>query len=261
MTHSQLPHLLLLLSLIDLHESAAADEIFNNIADHGYLAGTLSRDGFDSALEDLLQGGHMARAGGQTVEVKYSAYGVILDLCAAVPGAELTTVGQARVKEIEAYAAEIFVDEDGWAAALAEERKDAEQKMEAEGQQEKEMAHRHGYPYDILAQARETKRGNSHIYVVLLDDGVRGRRRVKIGSDPSAPTVYVGMTGLTPRERFRNHKASYKAGKGYVRDYGIGLLPDLYEAYNPMPRILAIKAEKALAEKLRIAGYTVLGGY
>ena len=42
------------------------------------------------------------------------------------------------------------------------------------------------------------------------------------------PCVYVGMTGLDPDIRFDKHKAGIQSNR-YVRDYGLRLLPDLYE--------------------------------
>jgi hypothetical protein len=46
------------------------------------------------------------------------------------------------------------------------------------------------------------------------------------------PCVYVGMTGLPPGERFQNHKAGVKANR-FVRDFGKGLLPELFECFKP----------------------------
>ncbi len=74
------------------------------------------------------------------------------------------------------------------------------------------------------------------------------------------PCVYVGMTGLTPEERFANHKAGIKDAS-LVKRYGIRLLPELYEHLNPMPFEAAAQMEKDLAEDLRRAGYTVTGGH
>ena len=68
------------------------------------------------------------------------------------------------------------------------------------------------------------------------------------------------MTGLTPEERFANHKAGIKAAS-VVKQYGTGLLPELYEHLNPMPYEAAAKMEADLAEDLRRAGYTVTGGH
>ena len=68
--------------------------------------------------------------------------------------------------------------------------------------------------------------------------------------------LYVGMTGLTPEERFRNHKAGHKASK-WVRKYGVGLLPALYRHLNPLSYEHATLAEVALAEALRGTGVRV----
>jgi hypothetical protein len=101
-----------------------------------------------------------------------------------------------------------------------------------------------------------TFHGNHHsVYVVLLDDKIGPRRNAK------QPSVYVGMTGLTPEERFANHKCGYKAGKGYVRDFGIRLMPELYSHHNPMSYSAANVGEKLLALELLAEGYTVYGGH
>lgn len=101
-----------------------------------------------------------------------------------------------------------------------------------------------------------------HVYVVLLSPAVLTVRRVLRANprrDPSKPCVYVGMTGIPPIERFENHKAGYK-GSWYVKQFGIRLLPELYEYLNPMPFEAAQKMEKDLAADLRAQGYTVTGG-
>ncbi len=178
-----------------------------------------------------------------------------------LPDGALSAAGQRRAAEVAAYAAQVYVDEETWAGELAQERAlDAERAQQAL-LLERENAAVYGYPYDILLQARETRRGRSKIYVVLLHESVRRKRGLRAGLNPALPAVYVGLTNLSPQRRFENHKGNRKAGRGYVRDYGICLLPDLYEAYNPMPAKLAVEAEKALAEKLRREGYMVLGGH
>jgi hypothetical protein len=70
------------------------------------------------------------------------------------------------------------------------------------------------------------------------------------------PCIYVGMTGLKPESRFRNHKRGHKSNY-YVRKYGVRLLPDLYESFNPMPYKLAQVVEAELAEGLRSWGFAV----
>ena len=102
-----------------------------------------------------------------------------------------------------------------------------------------------------------------HVYVVLLDSAVgkfRTVRAANLARDRKKPCVYVGMSGLTPEERFANHKAGIKAASVVTR-YGIRLLPELYEHLNPMPFEAAAQMEQDLAEDLRRAGYAVTGGH
>ena len=70
------------------------------------------------------------------------------------------------------------------------------------------------------------------------------------------PFVYVGMTGLDPDLRFDMHKAGIQANR-FVLDYGLRLLPALYEVYIPMPYEAARDMEVELAIALREAGYGV----
>jgi hypothetical protein len=71
--------------------------------------------------------------------------------------------------------------------------------------------------------------------------------------------VYVGMTGLSPDLRFDKHKAGIQAN-GFVKKYGLRLLPALYETYNPMPYDGARDMEVELAIALREKGYGVWQG-
>lgn len=71
---------------------------------------------------------------------------------------------------------------------------------------------------------------------------------------------YVGMTGLTPEQRFENHKSGVKAA-GVVRRYGERLVPKLYAHLNPMPYEKAKAMETILADSLRKRGYVVYGGH
>jgi hypothetical protein len=102
-----------------------------------------------------------------------------------------------------------------------------------------------------------------YVYVVLLDQQalkLRKLRQINPNRDKQKPCVYVGMTGLAPEERFANHKHGIKAAR-IVQHYGIRLLPELYDVFNPMPFDVAAQMEKELAEDLRLQGYTVAGGY
>ncbi len=71
---------------------------------------------------------------------------------------------------------------------------------------------------------------------------------------------YVGMTGLTPEERFENHKRGIKAAR-VVRRFGERLVPRLYAHLNPMPYEKAVRMEAWLADSLRKRGYVVFGGH
>ncbi len=116
-----------------------------------------------------------------------------------------------------------------------------------------------------LRQHRSKRAAEDHhnVYVVLLDPGVAevpGVLDQNPGRDPAKPCVYVGMTGLSPKERFANHQAGIKEA-AVVRRYGVRLLPKLYAHLNPMPFDAAVQMEADLAEDLRRDGYTVTGGH
>ena len=102
-------------------------------------------------------------------------------------------------------------------------------------------------------------RHHHNVYVVELSRNVLREARFKRCNpqyDDSKPCVYVGMTGLPPDERFDKHKAGIRSNR-YVRDYGLHLLPQMYECFNPMPYDAACEMEVELAISLREAGYGV----
>ena len=68
------------------------------------------------------------------------------------------------------------------------------------------------------------------------------------------------MTGLTPEERFENHKAGIKDAFA-VKRYGLRLLPELYAHLNPLTYERAKRMEVFLAESLRKRGFIVFGGH
>ncbi|MBK9236434.1 MAG: hypothetical protein IPO19_10460 [Rhodoferax sp.] len=103
------------------------------------------------------------------------------------------------------------------------------------------------------------KRQHHHVYVVELSNEVlRDARfmRANPGYVAGKPCVYVGMTGLDPDIRFDKHKAGIQANK-YAQKFGLQLLPDLYEAYNPMSYEEAREREVELGIQLREAGFGV----
>jgi hypothetical protein len=96
------------------------------------------------------------------------------------------------------------------------------------------------------------------VYVILLDDAVAKHAtilRSKPTGHPLKPCVYVGMTGLPVEERFENHKNGYKSA-WVVRNYGVRLMPELYQHLNPMPFEAAPQMEIELAEDLRAERHT-----
>ncbi|HKQ38750.1 MAG TPA: hypothetical protein VJ063_11780 [Verrucomicrobiae bacterium] len=102
-----------------------------------------------------------------------------------------------------------------------------------------------------------------HVYVVLLKPDVARLRAVRLANparDPQKPCVYVGLTGLSPDQRFANHLQGIKSSP-FVRRYAVRLLPELYDHLNPMPYEAAVEMELDLAEDLRRLGYTVTGGH
>jgi hypothetical protein len=112
-------------------------------------------------------------------------------------------------------------------------------------------------------RASQEPEHHHNVYVVLLDRSAGKIRAVRAANperDPKKPCVYVGMTGLSPEERFANHKQGIKSA-AVVKRYGIRLLPELFAHLNPMPYAAAVQMELDLAEDLRRAGYTVTGGH
>src|SRR5580765_2161697 len=102
-----------------------------------------------------------------------------------------------------------------------------------------------------MSKKRKSRKSDHHsVYVVFLrnprGDGKAG--------------YYVGLTGLSPEQRFHNHKQGIKSAR-VVKRCGERLVPRLYEHLNPMPYLKAKEMEVFLAESLRKRGYQVFGGH
>jgi len=114
----------------------------------------------------------------------------------------------------------------------------------------------------VKKKKKRAPRYHHSVYVVLLSKDVLYEakfKRCNPGYDLAMPCVYVGMTGQSPDIRFDKHKAGLKANH-YVKKYGIRLMPELYECYNPMPYEAALDMEIELAIHLREKGYGVWQG-
>lgn len=106
------------------------------------------------------------------------------------------------------------------------------------------------------------------LYVVKLHEDARERvlarmRRLdRTRIDRRLPLVYVGVTALSPKERYARHREGGVTSAPIVRDFGVGLLESLYRDLNPLDAASeeeALDAEAALAEDLRDRGYAVWG--
>jgi len=111
----------------------------------------------------------------------------------------------------------------------------------------------------MAGKRRAGSRHRHNVYVVELDPAILNVarfRRANPDRDLLKPCVYVGMTGLTPEERFARHKAGIQANP-YVQRFGVRLLPKLYAYANPMPYEAAREMEVELAIGLQEQGYGV----
>src|SRR5512143_1309051 len=103
------------------------------------------------------------------------------------------------------------------------------------------------------------RRDHYRVYVVALSNDVLGEarfRKANPGYVAGKPCVYVGMTGIDPDVRFDKHKAGIQSNR-FVRDYGLRLLPELYELYGTLSYDDACALEVELAIDFREAGYGV----
>lgn len=104
-----------------------------------------------------------------------------------------------------------------------------------------------------------SRRIHYHVYIIELSKEVLFEvkfRKCNPGYILGKPCVYIGMTGLDPDVRFDKHKAGIQSNR-YVKQYGLHLLPDLYEGFNPMPYAEACDKEVEVGIDLRSAGVGV----
>jgi hypothetical protein len=103
------------------------------------------------------------------------------------------------------------------------------------------------------------RRDHYQVYVIELSQDVLSEpkfRKANPGYAAGKPCVYVGMTGLDPDLRFDKHKAGIQSNR-FVKEYGLRLLPELYELYGQMSYGDACALEVELAIDFREAGYGV----
>ena len=103
------------------------------------------------------------------------------------------------------------------------------------------------------------RRNHYHVYVIELSKDVLCEGRFKKANPAyitGKPCIYVGMTGLDPDVRFDKHKAGIQSNR-FVKEFGLRLLPELYELYGPLTYDDARDLEVELAIDFREAGYGV----
>lgn len=109
-----------------------------------------------------------------------------------------------------------------------------------------------------------------HVYVIALKSAFAyssKARKQNPGYRPGKNCYYVGYTSKSPQRRYIQHMTKGTSQKGHnisskvVFDYGIfpsGLRAEIYNQYNHIStKEQAMKMEKALANKLRMAGHCV----
>lgn len=110
-------------------------------------------------------------------------------------------------------------------------------------------------------------KGNYSVYVIELSKKVwtdsSKFRHANPQYNGALECLYVGMTSLTPHQRFKKHKTGARSKKGHkissslVEKYGLYLRPSLYKDLNPMSKKEAEKMEKELATQLKRRRYAI----
>lgn len=117
--------------------------------------------------------------------------------------------------------------------------------------------------YEVCARFQTTRRGRSHLYLVLLDyrDSPPATHADALsGAHGSGFGVYVGMSRYPGVQRFEQHKAGIRSA-GAVRRRGLEVLEGPVQHLQRIARTEAADIEVRLAEALTAAGLFVKGGH
>ena len=106
--------------------------------------------------------------------------------------------------------------------------------------------------------ARSWSRGHHSVYAIELDRAVWKNRafRERNPGGAAGGCLYIGVTGLTPVERFERHQGGTQSGR-FVRAHGVRLRLDLVEGFSRLPYRIAACMEPMLAAWLRAQGFAV----
>jgi len=102
---------------------------------------------------------------------------------------------------------------------------------------------------EIAKQFRRKRRGNHHVYVILLDGYLAGGERYGL---------YIGETSKAVSVRFEEHVSGGRLAAQCHRKMR-NLLPSLFEHINPLDKMEAKHLEARLIAAFREAGFRVEG--
>jgi predicted GIY-YIG superfamily endonuclease len=106
--------------------------------------------------------------------------------------------------------------------------------------------------------AASWSRGHHTVYAIELDPIVWRNRAFRERNPGGAASgcLYIGVTGLSPEQRFERHREGTQSGR-YVRAHGVRLRLDLVEGFSRLPFRIAACMEPKLAAWLRAQGFAV----
>lgn len=270
--------LFILLTLIDFKKPASWHKILNYIRQKGYMQPLPDKYAFRHLLPDLRDAG-MVRFQGKDKKAFITKDGMkrLRNLSAQAGTGRVTSKGQQRIDRFRAEHA-IPLPNPSLASSKSStrvrQRKVRRQLvlhrkiifpsannprlLKAQELEKKGSI----YPYDILANAALTNTGHYYVYVIFLREEAKQKYPKFHGLDPNLPPVYVGQSYNKPEDRLKIHLTGEKHYSRHARNFGIRLIPELYQDYNPLSsRDQSLRVEDALAEKLRRLGYSVFGGH
>ncbi|MFT3991736.1 MAG: hypothetical protein QM680_10050 [Luteolibacter sp.] len=111
--------------------------------------------------------------------------------------------------------------------------------------------------------ALDRKYPHCRVYVIELCPKVlnhRGFRDANPHYVEGKACIYVGMTSLTPEQRFQNHLTGIRFPSEIVRRFGVALRQELLPYITAKPRSKAMKQEREIARHLRASGMGVWQG-
>jgi predicted GIY-YIG superfamily endonuclease len=106
--------------------------------------------------------------------------------------------------------------------------------------------------------SRAWARGHHSVYAIELDRAAWKNRAFRDRNPGGAAggCLYIGVTGLTPEERFARHRAGTQSAR-LVHAHGVRLRLDLVEGFSRLPYGIAAEMEPRLAAWLRAQGFAV----